>query len=125
MMSEAVVANDPYTNHPAAPAVVLIGASGFGLEVHWVCRRAGLAVIGFCDDAADKQSGTFDGLPLLGSMDAAAGAFGGGTNFHVAVGDNRARQRLAERALARGWVPVSVVDPSALVAPDAVIDPGA
>lgn len=105
--------------------VVLIGAGGFGRELLWACGRAGMTVAGFCDDAADQQNGAFAGLPLLGNLEAAATRWGAGTCFHIAVGDNRARQRLAERALAAGWEPVAIVDPTAVVAPDAVIAPGA
>jgi sugar O-acyltransferase (sialic acid O-acetyltransferase NeuD family) len=109
----------------AAGPLVLIGASGFGREVLWVCRRGGLAVAGFCDDAADKQEGVFAGLPLLGTIERAAAAGGGPRFFHVSVGDNRARQQLVSRALACGWSPAAVIDPSAVVAPDAVIEDGA
>ena len=105
--------------------VVLIGAGGFGRELLWACDRAGMTVAGFCDDAADRQTGEFAGRPLLGTIEAATARFGAGTRFHIAVGDNRARQRLSALALAAGWVPVAIVDPAALVAPDAVIAPGA
>ena len=104
---------------------VLIGASGFGREVLWACQRAGLPVAGFCDDAADKQTGTFADIPLLGKIEQAVARFGAGTLFHVAVGDNRMRQRLVDRALAVGWQPFAVIDPLAIVAPDAVIEAGA
>ncbi len=113
------------TVSPSHRLTVLIGASGFGLELLWVCRRAGLDVAGFCDDAADKQSGSFCDLPLFGRIEEAALHLPVGTTFHCAVGSNRARQTLAERALAVGWVPVTVVDPSALIAPDTAIEAGA
>ena len=112
-------------NKPTVQPLVLIGASGFGREVLWACQRAGVAVGGFCDDAVEKQSGEVAGLPLLGTIEQAAKRLGRGTRFHIAVGDNRGRQHLAERALACGWVPVTVVDPAAIVAPDAVIEAGA
>jgi acetyltransferase EpsM len=105
--------------------MILIGASGFGREVLWVCRRAGLEVTGFCDDAPDKQAGDFCGLPLLGGIEPAAARLGADARCHIAVGDNRSRQRLAARARAAGWTPVAVVDPAALVAPDAEIGAGA
>jgi sugar O-acyltransferase (sialic acid O-acetyltransferase NeuD family) len=105
-------------------AFLIVGASGFGREVLWVCRRAGLEVTGFCDDAPDKQSGEFAGLPLLGTIERAAARFGTGTRFHCAVGDNRARQRLAARALAARWEPLALVDPSAVCAPDAALGAG-
>jgi len=110
---------------PEARPLVLIGASGFGREVCWACRRAGVSVAGFCDDATDRQSGEFCGVPLLGAIEVAAARFGAGTRFHVAVGNNRARQKLAARALAVGWAPAAVIDPLAIVAPDAVVAPGA
>ena len=79
-------------------AFLIVGASGFGREVLWVCRRAGLEVTGFCDDDGGKQSGEFAGLPLLGTIEREAERLGAGVRFHCAVGDNRARQRLAARA---------------------------
>lgn len=105
--------------------LILVGASGFGREVRWVCRRAGLEAAGFCDDAADRQTGSFCGLPLLGTIEQAAARLGAGVQFHCAVGRNRDRQRLAERALAAGWSPATIVDPSAIIAPDAEMGAGA
>ena len=103
---------------------VIIGASGFGGEVVWVCQRAGIEVAGFCDDAADKQTGSFAELPLLGMIEAAAARLGQNVGFHIAVGNNRARQQLAARARQVGWQPVTVQDPSAHCAPCAVIGEG-
>lgn len=111
-------------DRPTAGLLVLIGASGFGREILWVCRRAGWKVAGFCDDAAERQAGTFCELPLLGPVEQAAVRLGAGTQFHIAVGDNRARQRLSERALAVGWQPAAIIDPSAVVAADAQLGAG-
>jgi len=123
--------NDTHTptaqppNRLTVRPLVLIGASGFGREVLWVCRRAGLDVAGFCDDAADKRSGDYGGLPLLGVIEQAAGRFGAGMRFHCAVGNNRDRLKLAERAQAVGWVPATVIDPAAVISPDAHVGEGA
>jgi acetyltransferase EpsM len=106
-------------------SIILIGAGGSGREILWICRRAGLAVIGFCDDAPERAAGEVEGVRLLGSIESAAARVGAGTGFLIAVGDNRARQRLAGRALAAGWQPVVAIDPSAVIAPGAVVDPGA
>ncbi len=105
-------------------SIVIIGAGGFGREVAWICRRAGLEVSGCCDDAPEKQSGDLGGVPLLGKIEAAAARLPAKAGFHVAVGDNRVRKELAARALAVGWRPVSVVDPTAIRAPDAEIGAG-
>lgn len=102
---------------------ILIGASGFGREVLWVCRRLGMEVVGFCDDAQDKQTGSFCDLPLLGKVEQAATRFPTAA-FHCAIGNNRNRQAVAMRAAALGWTPVTLIDPSAVVAPDARIGAG-
>lgn len=104
--------------------LVIIGASGFGGEVAWICQRAGIAVLGFCDDAADKQTGAFSEHPLLGTIEAAAARLEGPVGFHVAVGNNRSRQQLAARALRAGWQPVTVRDPSSICAPGVVVGEG-
>lgn len=103
---------------------IIIGAGGFGREIAWSCSRAGLEVAGFCDDAPEKQSGTLDELPLLGTIEQVRDRIGPEFGFQVAVGDNRIRQKLAQRALAAGWQPLSVVDPTALVAPDVPVGAG-
>ncbi|NLF23704.1 MAG: acetyltransferase [Lentisphaerae bacterium] len=103
---------------------IIIGASGYGREVAWICRRAGIELLGFCDDSPDKQAGTMAEYPLLGTIEAAAARLDGPLGFHVAVGDNRARQQLAARALQVGWQAVTVVDPSAVCAPDADLGAG-
>lgn len=48
-----------------------------------------------------------------------------GHDFHVAIGANEARARLAEAGLARGGTLVSVLHPSAAVSPFAVVGAGA
>ena len=124
-MRRAVNDQHALSDRPTVQPIILIGASGFGCELLWVCRRAGIEVAGFCDDAADKQTGEWAGLPQLGTIEQARKRLDASTRFHIAVGDNRARQRLAERARACGWSPAAVIDPSAVIAPDAVVEPGA
>ena len=108
--------------------IVIIGASGFGKEVAWVINRINavapsIDVIGFCDDAPDKQVGLFEGRPLLGAVEQFA-AIHPGCGFICAIGNNRVRQHVTARALASKLFPVSVIDPSAIIAPDAVIAEG-
>ena len=104
--------------------IVIIGASGFGTEVAWVCQRAGIGVAGFCDDAPDKQTGSHADLPLLGTVAGAARRLGRAMGYHVAIGDNRARQRVAAQADALGWHAVTIADPTAVCAPDVILGPG-
>ena len=106
--------------------LIIIGASGFGSEAAWVAQRMrGFQVRGFCDDAQAKWGQSFQGWPVLGSIEAAAASK---TEepiwFHCGVGDNRTRRALVERAGRAGWQAATLVDPSALLSPDAVLGPG-
>jgi sugar O-acyltransferase (sialic acid O-acetyltransferase NeuD family) len=108
--------------------LIIIGASGFGKEAAWLMDRmnqAGhkLGLIGFCDDAPDKQTGTFASFPLLGNIEAAAARLPG-ARFFCAIGNNRARQAVVARAEAVGLIPFTLVDPTASVAPDATLGEG-
>ena len=103
---------------------VVVGAGGFGREVAWIASLAGIEVVGFCDDAPDKAEGVYGGLPLLGSVEKAVRALPGGTRFHVAVGRNEARRSLTARAIAVGLEPVSVIAPTAVIAPGVQIGAG-
>ncbi len=108
--------------------IIIIGASGFGKEIAWIMdrmNRAGseLGLIGFCDDALNKQSGTFAGFPLLGTLEAAAAQLPG-ARFICAIGNNHARQSVVARACAAGLLPHSIIDTSAVIAPDTTIGKG-
>lgn len=108
--------------------MIIIGASGFGKEIAWIIDRmnhAGcdLGLIGFCDDALDKQDGTFAGFPLLGKLETAAAQLPG-ARFICAIGNNHARQSVVARACAAGLLPHSIIDPTALIAPDTTIGKG-
>ncbi len=107
--------------------LVIIGASGFGQEVAWIVERINRAtpcfeIVGFCDDAADKQAGEHGNHPLLGRVEEASKS--GAELFFCAIGNNRARQAVTARALATGLRPATLIDPSAAIAPDAVIGEG-
>jgi sugar O-acyltransferase (sialic acid O-acetyltransferase NeuD family) len=108
--------------------IIIIGASGFGKEIAWVIDRmnqAGseLGLIGFCDDAPDKQRGAFGGFPLLGSVEEAT-AHLPGSRFICAIGNNRARQSVVARACAAGLLPHTIIDPTASIAPNTTIGVG-
>lgn len=99
--------------------LVIIGTGGFAAEAAWtLSRMAGGTprLCGFCDDRPEKKSGAFEGLPLLGAPEAAAQKTGP-VFFHCAIGDNAARRAVASRVLALGWLPYSITDPTAVIAP--------
>ncbi|MDD4101919.1 MAG: acetyltransferase [Kiritimatiellae bacterium] len=108
--------------------IVIIGASGFGSEVAWVIGRINqvapkFEVMGFCDDADSKQSGVFCGYPQLGRFDA-LNDVAGLEGFVCAIGKNEVRKKVFEQAATRGVPPVTLVDPSAVVAPDTRLGDG-
>ena len=108
--------------------LVIIGAGGFGREVAWIVERINrvcptFELVGFCDDTADKSGGMCGPYPLLGPVETVLKQFGR-LGFFCAVGDNRARQRLSGCATAAGFEPVTLVDPSAVIAPDVNLGKG-
>ena len=108
--------------------IVIIGASGFGREIAWIVERINAAtpcieVLGFCDDAEGKREGRCAGYPLLGPVEDAAAMYGAIGCF-CAVGDNRMRRMLTERAVAIGLEPVTLADPSAVIAPNVTLGKG-
>ena len=109
--------------------IAIVGAGGLGREVAWTLDRINAAsgeplwsVVGFADDDPAKASGSFAGYPLLGSC-AKVAAERPEVSFFVAVGDNATRERIV-RALGERDFP-AIVDPSADVAPSAVLSRGA
>lgn len=107
--------------------LVIVGASGFGREIAWIVERINRVnpswnILGFCDDAAEKQNGICGAYPLLGKVENAAER--GAECFFCAIGNNRARQAVTARAAAAGLEPVTLADPTAVTAPDAVIGAG-
>jgi len=108
--------------------IIIIGASGFGKEAAWIMERMSqsgqhVGLLGFCDDAPDKQEGLFIGVPLLGTVETAAARLPG-ARFFCAIGNNRARQAVVARALALGLLPFTLVDPTAILAPGTTIGDG-
>ena len=107
--------------------LVIVGASGFGREIAWIVERINrttpdLVLLGFCDDAEDKQAGACGAYPLLGSVERAPAH--GAEFFFCAIGNNRVRQTVTARARALGLKPVTLIDPSAAVAPGVVVGAG-
>lgn len=108
--------------------LIIIGAGGHGKEVAWSvaeinAREPRFELLGFCDDGLAPGTVVL-GLPVLGPVEAVAAVRGSEIGYICAVGKNKVRPRLVERAAAAGWRPVSVVNPSAVVSPDAEIGPG-
>lgn len=97
--------------------LVIYGAGGQGSVVAEAAALAGWRVLGFVDDAVTRRGGP---LPMLDADNAALAD----ASWHVAIGDNAARQRVTRGLADRGRTLVSVIHPAAHVSPSASIDPG-
>jgi sugar O-acyltransferase (sialic acid O-acetyltransferase NeuD family) len=112
--------------------LVIIGAGGFGREAKWVVDRrnalpgsaGALQLLGFCDDNASRKGNLVSGRPILGRVEDVAVELGAPVAFFCAIGGNKARQTVVGRALACGWTPLALIDPDAVIAPDAKIGAG-
>ena len=99
----------------------IVGAGGFGREAVWIVERINNAaqqplwnVIGFADDDPSKQSGNFEGYPLLGSVEKASQDNPGASVF-IAVATSATRRNIYARL--RGHDFPALIDPSAQVSP--------
>lgn len=101
--------------------LIVIGAGGHATSLAEVARSAGYRILAFVD--ADRDGATLLGRPVIASADAALQA---GTPAAVAIGDNAARQRVAEALRARFPQAVfpALVHASASVSAYATLGPG-
>lgn len=105
--------------------VYVYGASGHGkvvADILLACEDPRLA--GFVDDRAELRSTRVLGLPVLGDdcLQEEAGKMR--VAVALGVGDNYARQRVAEKCLAWGMELVTLVHPAAKVSQSARMGPG-
>jgi acetyltransferase EpsM len=80
---------------------------------------------GFADDDTRLAGTMVEGFPVLGTVKQLLRQFGRDLlSFHCAIGCNRRRKEIAELLEAQGWQPVSLTDPSAIVAETARVGLG-
>lgn len=102
----------------AGDGLALIGGGGHARVVLATLRTLGVAVAAVLDDDPGRWGTELDGVPVRGPVAENAGGFRRGV---LAVGDNRARRRLAN-GLELEWA--TVVHPRAWVDPGARLGPG-
>jgi sugar O-acyltransferase (sialic acid O-acetyltransferase NeuD family) len=105
--------------------LVVVGAGGHGRSVLELVRLGGThRVLAFLDDQQPAGADIM-GVPVWGDsawlQDLPAR---GVSAIHVAIGNNRSRQALCERASAAGLSLTTLVHPRAYVSPSAVLGPG-
>lgn len=108
--------------------IIIAGAGGFGKEIAWVIRRANgvsgdFELAGFCDDDLSKAAGVREIAPFLGTLEEVQRNFAGSA-YICAVGNNKIRARMMEGLDCAGLEAVSIVDPTAVVADNAIIGRG-
>ncbi len=96
---------------------VIAGAGDLGREAYDAALAAGVTVTAFVDDRPDPPQ--VRGLPVLAPGEAPAGH-----GFLVAIADPSARGRLAALLAGRGLIPVTIVDPRAIIGPETTVAPG-
>jgi len=118
-------------SHSNLKKLVIVGAGGHGKEILWLVqninrRLATYEVIGFCDDHQGLRGQSFEGFPVLGTVEqydlenqSAAKPY-----FMIGIGDNGIRRSVAIRVDALGWRAATLIDPSAVVAENVDIGEG-
>ena len=102
----------------------VFGASGHGKVVADAALANGGSVVrGFLDDNPSRHGQRLLGLPVAGGLEAIQGQEGR-VGVALGVGANRARMTVLERLVSAGHTVVTVVHPSAFVAPGATLDVG-
>lgn len=108
---------------------IVVGCGGFGKEVLWTVQNLDAAasayeIIGYCDDDSAKKGQIIYGFPVLGSPEEVDPRLSVKPCFICSIGDNAVRARVVNRIMALGWEPVTIIDPSVIVADDVVIGVG-
>lgn len=92
-----------------SPPVAVYGSGGFSREVAWLAEVCGRRVVCFVDDDASRVGRRLNDIEVL-SPDVAASRFED-AEVVVAIGSPKARAAVAERAIARGLRPATLVHP--------------
>jgi sugar O-acyltransferase (sialic acid O-acetyltransferase NeuD family) len=116
--------------------LLIIGAGGFGAVVAGIAEQMNKAlgdpdgarlweVIGYADNDPAKRGMRHAGHVVHCSMEEAGRMFHGRALwFFCAIGDNRARARMARRAREFGWTPATLIHPTAVLDPTVEVGPG-
>ena len=108
--------------------IIIVGAGGFGKEVAWCISRINqvsprFELIGFCDDDISKSSDVSSVAPFFGPIENVMSNHGS-CGYICAIGNNKIRKNLMGALNQAGLTPISVIDPSAVVADDVLVGSG-
>ena len=106
--------------------VWVLGSGGHAAVVIGTIRASGRVIAGVLDDDPTRHGGELLGVPIIGGSDLLASD---DRPAVIAIGDNRVRQRIAERLGDREWAtvvhPTAFVDPASRVGVGTVVMAGA
>ncbi len=110
-------------------ALVIIGTGGYAQEVLWVADDINVlqptwSFMGFIDPLKPEQKGSllYDRPVLGGFEDVVSGSEQ--VYFACGIGDPQARAKECREAESRGWIPATLVHPTAVVARHVEVGPG-
>lgn len=105
------------------PELLIYGASGHAKVVIDIVERQGVyRIIGLIDDAPERHGQEFFGYRVLGGQEVLKGHRRCG--ILVAIGDNKARERIHNQVKALGYELAQAIHPSVQRARDVSIGPG-
>lgn len=100
--------------------LIIIGAGDFGREVSWVVERINVIapewdLLGFVDNAPEKQGAIIDGYPVMGPVSALSER-AEETWVVCSIGTGKTRKRVMEEVLRNPKLrPATLIDPAAIV----------
>jgi sugar O-acyltransferase (sialic acid O-acetyltransferase NeuD family) len=104
--------------------IVIIGAGGFGREVLDIFeednrrqRKRRWDILGFIDDNPEIQGKKIRGYPVLGGVEWFSTPEAKETKAVIAIGDNKVRKKVAEKAEAYGAKFCNIIHPSVIMTP--------
>jgi len=102
--------------------VVIIGAGGFGREVLDIFEADNekcnaWEILGFIDDNPHIQGQRIRGYPVLGGVDWFSKSEAESVKAVIAVGENKLRRKIAQKAMSYGAKFCNIIHPSVIMTP--------
>ncbi|MGO1383681.1 MAG: hypothetical protein ACTHU1_02665 [Arachnia sp.] len=104
--------------------IVILGAGTYGPVIGELAESCGYQVVRYLDDDPSRFGAVLEGVPVNGPIASGVEALPPGSAVAVAIGNNDARLRWLREGQDRGLEVPSLVSPSAVVSPTAVLAEG-
>jgi len=104
--------------------IYIIGAGSYGEAMYELAEQLGYRIMGFYDEADDKQNITVMGAKVVGKFSQIDQSDILGKNFIVAIGNNKTRFELMEKINLLGGFTPTLIHPKATISNSAQIGNG-